>query len=67
MVLVMENTWVVLRLKRALVRVRGCRPGNLGHVLDSSALTGCCCLESILLCSDPMELVAKLEEGCRYP
>lgn len=60
----MENTWIILRLKRVLVMVRGCSPGNLGHVLDSSALAGCCC---ILLCSDPMELMAKLEEGCRYP
>lgn len=70
---VMENTWVMLRLKQVLVMVRLscawvlCSLGNLGLVLVSSALAEPCCLGSILLCSGPMELVARLEEGCRSP
>lgn len=44
-----------------------CSPGNLGDVLVSSPLTESCFLWSILLCSGPVELVARLEEGCRSP
>lgn len=63
--LVMESSWVVLRLKQVLVMVHPglllCSPGNMGHVLGCSAPTESCCLWSILLCSDPLELVARLE------
>lgn len=44
-----------------------CSAGNLRYVLVSSALTESCCLKSILLCSGPVELAARLEEGCRSP
>lgn len=44
-----------------------CSSGNWEHVLVSSAIAESWCLGRILLCSGPVELVARLEEGCRSP